>query len=110
TCGWLCPFGLLQELLYKIPSPKLRIPQWTTKIKYLILAIFVIILPLTLGMELNAYGKQKLAFTTDALRQVWFCKLICPAGTLEAGLPFVIFDSAIRTLLYDTSKLDEIKH
>ena len=21
-CGWLCPFGLVQELLYKIPTPK----------------------------------------------------------------------------------------
>ncbi len=108
ACGWLCPFGLLQELLYKIPSPKLRIPQWTAKIKYLILIIFVVILPLTLGMEFGAYGKQKMTFSSDALRQVWFCKLICPAGTLEAGLPFVLFDRGVRNMLYDTSKLYEI--
>ena len=22
VCGWLCPFGLIQELLHKIPLPK----------------------------------------------------------------------------------------
>ncbi|MBR1876361.1 MAG: 4Fe-4S binding protein, partial [Lachnospiraceae bacterium] len=26
-CGWLCLFGLIQELLYKIPTPKLKIPK-----------------------------------------------------------------------------------
>ena len=26
-CGWLCLFGLIQELLYKIPTPKLTIPK-----------------------------------------------------------------------------------
>jgi len=25
VCGWLCPFGLIQELIYKIPSPKFRV-------------------------------------------------------------------------------------
>ena len=26
-CGWLCPFGFLQELLYKIKTKKFRIPN-----------------------------------------------------------------------------------
>ena len=26
-CGWLCLFGLLQELLYKVPTPKLTVPE-----------------------------------------------------------------------------------
>ncbi len=27
VCGLLCPFGLVQELLHKIPSPKLKVPK-----------------------------------------------------------------------------------
>ena len=28
-CGWACPFGLLQDLLYKVPYVKFSIPSWT---------------------------------------------------------------------------------
>ena len=28
TCGWLCPFGFLQDLLYKVRSVKIRIPRF----------------------------------------------------------------------------------
>ena len=45
-CGFLCPFGLVQELLYKIPVPKIkknRVTQELSKVKYVILAVFVVI-------------------------------------------------------------------
>jgi ferredoxin-type protein NapH len=83
-CGWLCPFGLIQELLYKIPAPKLRIPKFLSSLKYLILALMVFALPLLIADEFG-YG------------QTWFCKWICPAGTLEAGLPLVLLNAGIRT-------------
>ena len=43
VCGFLCPFGLLQELLAKVPLPKKKLPAFMRYIKYLILIVFVLI-------------------------------------------------------------------
>lgn len=87
VCGWLCPFGLIQELLHRIPFPKklktFRGDKALRLLKYVILVVFVILLPM---------------FMVDILGQgaPWFCKLICPAGTLEGGTPLVLLNSAMR--------------
>ena len=74
-CGWFCPFGLIQELFHKIPTPKLkksRVTRVLSYFKYVVLVFFVFIVPITY------------AFRDTPLPA--FCKYICPAGTLEGGI------------------------
>jgi polyferredoxin len=86
VCGFLCPFGLLQELLYKIPSyklPKSAVTRRLTLLKYLFLAVLVIALPLA-------------AFIVQGWGAPFFCEFVCPAGTLEAALPLTLADARLR--------------
>ena len=86
VCGWACPFGLFQELLYKIPTPKFGIWPVLRYVKYGLLVFMVILLPL---FAVDPFG------TGDP----WFCKYVCPAGTLEAGLPLIMLQPALRANL-----------
>jgi len=47
-CGWLCPFGLIQDLLDKVSSHRYTPPQWLRSIKYVFL-IGVVLMALTTG-------------------------------------------------------------
>ena len=79
ACGWLCPFGLVQDLLHKIPLPKIQKVPFDRQLRYLkygIFLVFVIAMPLALT-NYAGYGTP------------WFCKLICPSGTLLGGIPLV---------------------
>lgn len=78
-CGYLCPVGLGQELLYKIHTPKLKKNKFTrvlSYLKYVLLVGFVIIIPIL-------YGQQGIAVPG-------FCKYVCPAGTFGGGLGLLL--------------------
>ena len=88
VCGFLCPFGWFQELLHKIPSRKFSTKKLhiLTYLKYVILLLFVIVLPMTLVNEVG-------------MGDPFFCKYICPAGILEGGIPLSLADPGIRASL-----------
>ncbi len=82
-CGWLCPFGFIQDLLYKIRTFKITIPRFFTYSKFAILLIVVIVIP----------------YLTH---ETWFSKL-CPVGLLEGGIPIIAWNP-------QTGGLSNLKH
>ncbi len=54
-CGWACPFGMFQDLLYKIPFVQFRIPNWTRFVKYAILIGLVILVPIIFSPAFSLY-------------------------------------------------------
>ncbi len=79
TCGTLCPFGALQDLLYKFRSWKFPIPPWARFLRYAVLAVLVFAVPFVTG-------------------ESWFSKL-CPAGTLAAGIPWATMNAGVRGMI-----------
>lgn len=84
-CGFLCPFGLIQELLHKIPSPKLHLPKIFTWVKYVLLIGLVFLVPI-LVTDFMGTGEPA------------FCQYVCPVGTLEGGLPLMAADAGLRSM------------
>lgn len=89
ACGLLCPFGLVQDLLSKVPLPKLELPKKADRLarylKYLVLLLLVVGLP-------------AFAAAGSGVRPPYFCKYLCPAGTLGGGIPLMLADPALRSL------------
>ena len=78
-CGFLCPFGLVQELLHKIKTPKLKKNRFTrvlSYLKYVILVLFVVIFPLM--------------YLLKDMPLPGFCKYICPAGTIGGAIGLLV--------------------
>ena len=86
-CGFLCPFGLIQDLLYRIPvfRKQKNLPghRYLRYLRYGILILMVILLPMLI---LNEAG----------IGDPWFCRYICPSGTLLAGIPLLISNPSLR--------------
>ncbi len=80
VCGWICPFGLVQELLHRLPGRKLTLPRLSRHLRWAVLLLLVFLLP---------------ALT----EQPSFCRFLCPAGTLQAGAPTLAADPSVRPLV-----------
>jgi polyferredoxin len=80
ACGWFCPFGWLQELLFglrrRLSWPRWRVGESRRWLPYAVLLLLVVVVP----------------FLTW---EPWFSKL-CPVGTLEAGIPVLLLNADLR--------------
>ncbi len=87
-CGFLCPFGWLQELLHKIPTKKLSTKKLKplTYLKYVILAVMVVLLPAIIVSDVG-------------IGDPFFCKYLCPQGVLEGAIPLSAVNAGIRAAL-----------
>ena len=87
VCGWLCPFGLVQDLLYKIPLfrqrknlPFHRILKYG---KYVVLFLLV--------------GVGSLFLFGGFAKVPAFCKYLCPSGTLFGAIPLLATNEMLRS-------------
>ena len=86
-CGYICPMGLIQDLIHKIPIKKLKLKlRWARYIKYVVLVLFVVVFPMLFLHELSGNGDP------------WFCKYICPSGTIFAAVPLMATNDALRDM------------
>lgn len=86
ACGWLCPFGFIQDLLAKITPFKIKGWSYLKYLKYVILIVFVFCLPMFWLDEFD-------------MGEPSFCKYICPAGTLEGGFTLALLKPDLRSQL-----------
>ena len=83
VCGFLCPFGLVQDLLHRIPGKKIKRPPYYLDIlRYLVLFVPVLLLP---AVAVNFIGQG----------EPWFCKWLCPSGTLMGGIPQLMINPGV---------------
>jgi len=73
VCGWACPFGFLQDLVARVPTPKYDLPQWLGNFRYVVLAVMVLAVPYFFGEG----------------HPLFICRL-CPAGALEGAVPNMV--------------------
>jgi transcriptional regulator of nitric oxide reductase len=111
-CGWLCPFGAMQEFMHHLGRllrlPELRVPRWLNQ-KLILTKYFVLIGLLILAFTYPEIGDKavevepfKTAITTFFIREWYyvayavillvssmvlfkgFCRYICPLGAIMA--------------------------
>ena len=87
-CGWLCPFGLVQDLLHRVPVPKLGKKSWMRPLTRFRWAMLIL-----------AGAGAYLAYFAVGTGKPLFCAYVCPAGMLEGALPLM----ALRPELFQAA-------
>jgi hypothetical protein len=124
-CGWLCPFGALQELMLII-SRRLKLPQWefSDAVHERMIAVKYVILIMLFGVSMQSLAEAALYAEVEPFKTVismrfdrawpfvayalalialslfnrkFFCKYLCPLGAALA-IPgrFRLFDWWLR--------------
>ena len=87
VCGFLCPFGLVQDLLHKIPlfRKRKRLPGHRI-LKYGKYAVLLLLVGVGSAFLFGGYAKVPA-----------FCKYLCPSGTLFGSVPLLAMNEQLRS-------------
>jgi len=108
-CGWVCPFGFLQDLIGRIPTRKFELPGWMGYSRYVVLVAFVFVVPYGIPdwlPEKVPSMQAKLEWLNDESgwlgydSPLFICS-VCPAGALEAAVPNVITTARADTVRFN---------
>ena len=89
VCGFLCPFGWLQELLHKIPGKKLLHEKGLSRSRTSSTSCCCLPWCCCPCLVVNDVG----------MGDPFFCKYVCPQGVLEGAIPLAIANAGIRSAL-----------
>jgi polyferredoxin len=86
-CGYACPFGFLQDLIGRVPTPKFHLPKWAGITRYVVLVGMVFVFPYLWG-----------EFIGEARNPLFICN-VCPAGAIEGSLPRLILPNRVKLVI-----------
>jgi ferredoxin-type protein NapH len=93
-CSWVCPFGLVQDLLGYVQRKQLQVSErlhdWMSKIKYLILAVIFLVSGSSAALVSTGSG-EGLRSALGAFASAPF-NVLSPGDTLFAVIPTGVFN------------------